>query len=58
MSLKRQESFRKLGQLLLVLALRIPAGRSSRHQHPAAGEQPNVARLLQARRLMPSLIMG
>lgn len=34
------------------------ARRGSRHHRPAAGKEPNAVRLLQARRLTPSLVMG
>lgn len=52
MSLKRQESFHKLGQLLPVPALCIS---SLALQHPcaAAGKGPNTVRLFQVGRLTP-----
>lgn len=52
MSLKRQESFHKLGQLLPAPALCI-SSLALRLQCAAAGKGPNAARFLQVERLTP-----
>lgn len=54
MSLKRQESFHKLGQLLPVPAL-CTSSLALWHRCAAAGKGPSMARLLQVGRLTPKV---